>query len=323
MPSPRVIALVVTYNRLPHLQKTVARLLQANPAHLAGVLVVDNASADDTASWLAAQSDPRLQVLALAANSGGAGGFEAGMRHAMEHLSPDWLLLMDDDARPAADMFETFAARERESHEGWVAATYFPDGGICEMNRPVLNPFQSLGTFFAALIKGRAGYHVADAAYTAPEPTEVDGASFVGFFVARSAVERTGYPDGRLFIYGDDALYSIQLRRQGVRIGFDPALRFEHDCGTEMGTHPITPLWKVYYMYRNQLLVYRAAAGPVLFWPIVALKVFAWWRQGGHYGARRAIYRALLRRAVRDGVAGRRSASFEKVRDWAETGSNS
>ena len=96
------------------------------------------------------------------------------------------------------------------------------------MNRPVLNPFLSLRTFLTALIRGRAGYHVADAAYTAPGPTEVDGASFVGFLVARSAVARAGYPDGRLFIYGDDALYSLRLRRHGVRIGFDPG------CGLNM-----------------------------------------------------------------------------------------
>lgn len=323
MSDKRVIALVVTYNRLPHLKRTVARLLQADPAHLAGVLVVNNASTDGTNPWLAEQNDPRLHVLSLPFNSGGAGGFEAGMRHAMARLSPDWLLLMDDDARPAPDMLETFAARDRDSHEGWVAATYFPDGGICEMNRPVLNPFLSLKTFLVSLVKGRAGYHVTDAAYMAPRPTEVDGASFVGFFVARSAVERAGYPDGRLFIYGDDALYSIHLRRQGVRIGFDPGLRFEHDCGTEMGAHPIKPLWKVYYMYRNQLLVYRAAAGPVLFWPVLVLKALSWRRKARHYGTQQGIYLKLLRRALRDGRVGQRDVSFDQVRNWAETDSNS
>lgn len=317
MSSSRVIALVVTFNRLAHLQKTVARLLASSPDHLAGVLVVDNASTDGTGDWLDAQADPRLQVLRLDTNSGGAGGFEAGMRHAMSRLSPDWLLLMDDDARPAPDMLSRFHDRARDGYDGWVAATYFPGGGICEMNRPVLNPFLSLRTFLASLLRGRAGYHVGDDAYTAPGPSEVDGASFVGFFVSRGAMERTGYPDGRMFIYGDDALYSIHLRQAGGRIGFDPSLRFEHDCGTEMGTHPIVPLWKVYYMYRNQLLVYRAAAGPVLFWPAAALKALSWRRRARHYGPDRAVYLQLLRRALRDGMSGRLDAGFDEVRGWA------
>lgn len=322
MSSSRVIAIVVTYNRLEQLKRTVERLLQSRPEHLAALLVVDNASNDGTSEWLSGQDDPRLARLDLDTNSGGAGGFEAGMRHAMAEMAPDWLLLMDDDARPEPDTLARFHARDRQSHEGWVAATYFPGGTICEMNRPVLDPFSSVSRFLVALWKGRAGYHATDAAYRMTEPSDVDGASFVGFFVAAPAVTRTGFPDGRLFIYGDDALYSILLRRKGVRIGFDPNLRFEHDCGTEMGTHPIRPLWKVYYMYRNQLIVYRAAAGPILFWPVFVMKALIWRRKAMHYGAARDTYLSLWRRALRDGWSGGRDAQFDEVRRWAETGSN-
>ena len=318
MPKPRLVAVVVTYNRLAQLQTTVARLLEAAADDLAAVLVVDNASTDETSAWLADQSDARLHALRLDTNSGGAGGFEAGMRHAMAALDPNWLLLMDDDARPTPETLAQFQGQDRSGHDGWVAATHFPNGNICEMNRPALNPFSSLRTFVASLFKGRAGYHLGDAAYHADRIFEVDGASFVGFFVSRPVVEKIGYPDGQLFIYGDDALYSIRLRKAGFRIGFDPELRFEHDCGTEMGTHPIKPLWKVYYMYRNQLLTYRAAAGPVLFWPILALKLVNWRRRAGRYGADRATYLSLLRRALQDGIRGRRDASFDDVRRWAD-----
>lgn len=76
-PAPRLVAVVVTHNRLDHLQKTVGRLLDSPAADLDGLVVVDNASDDGTAAWLAAQSDPRLDVLRLAVNGGGAGGFEA------------------------------------------------------------------------------------------------------------------------------------------------------------------------------------------------------------------------------------------------------
>lgn len=318
MNTSRLIALVVTFNRLDHLQKTVAQLLEADMDHLAGVLVIDNASTDGTAAWLAAQTDDRLHVLSLPANIGGAGGFEAGMRHAMQHLDPDWLLLADDDARPAPGTLAAFHNVKRGSRGAWLAAVHFPDGGICEMNRPWVNPFWSVSGFFKTLTGGRGGFHIPDADYTAGTPRDVDGGSFVGLFVAKHVVAKAGFPDGRLFIYGDDVLYTLGLRQHGMTIGFDPALTYVHDCGTEMGAHPIVPLWKVYYMYRNQLLVYRAAAGPVLFWPVAALKVLGWRRQAHQYGAARATYLALLRRAVWDGIAGRRDASFDKVREWAK-----
>ncbi|MGJ8547352.1 MAG: glycosyltransferase [Sulfitobacter sp.] len=317
MKNPRLIALVVTFNRLAPLQKTLSTLLDTDPADLAGVLVINNASTDGTAEWLESQQDARLHLLHLAENTGGAGGFEAGMRHAVDQLDPDWLLLADDDARPAPGTLQAFHAKDRSSHEAWLAAVRFPDGDICEMNRPWINPFWSLSGFWAALRGGRGGFHIPDSDYDAPYPREVDGGSFVGLFVAKHALEKAGYPDGRLFIYGDDVLYTLGLRAGGGRIAFDPALAYVHDCGTEMGSHPIKPLWKVYYMYRNQLLVYRRAAGPVLFWPVAALKAFIWWRKSGRYGADRKIYQALLRRALCDGIKGRRGASFAQVREWA------
>lgn len=317
MKTSRLITLVVTFNRLDHLQKTVMQLLDAQADHLAGVLVIDNASTDGTGAWLAAQNDARLHVLTLPTNTGGAGGFEAGMRHAMQHLDPDWLLLADDDARPAPGALALFHDKDHGTHDAWLAAVTFPDGGICEMNRPWVNPFWSVGAFAKALTGGRGGFHIPDSDYRATAPRDVDGGSFVGLFVARKMVERAGYPDGRLFIYGDDVLYTLGLRKAGARIGFDPDLRYIHDCGTEMGAHPIAPLWKVYYMYRNQLLVYRRAAGPVLFWPVAALKAAIWRRHARHYGAQRGTYVMLWRRAVRDGIRGRRDARFDHVRRWA------
>jgi GT2 family glycosyltransferase len=70
----RLIAVVVTYNRLGKLQETVARLLDVPVDALEKVLVVNNASTDGTGDWLAAQRDPRLIVEHMSDNLGGAGG---------------------------------------------------------------------------------------------------------------------------------------------------------------------------------------------------------------------------------------------------------
>ncbi|MGR3484429.1 MAG: glycosyltransferase [Paracoccaceae bacterium] len=313
----RTFALVVTFDRLGSLKQTVARLLEAAPEHLAGVLVVDNASTDGTADWLAAQDDPRLSVLRLPSNVGGAGGFEAGMRHATQTLAFDWLVLMDDDARPDPGAMAAFAGADRTGADAWVSGVWHPGGPPCEMNRPILNPFGSWRAFAATALRGRDGFHVGNAAYGEGQPVRmVDGGSFVGLFVSRRAVELAGYPDGALFIYGDDALWCLGLRRAGGRVAFDPALRWEHAVGTEMGAHPIAPLWKVYFMYRNQLILYRRVAGPVAFWPIAALKALGWRRRAGAYGPDRAAYLTLWRRALRDGLRRRTGAGLSDVRAW-------
>lgn len=281
---------------------TLARLLDSPAALLTHVVVVDNASTDGTADWLRGQADPRVTVHRSDRNLGGAGGFEAGMRLAARRFDPDWLVVMDDDARPAPGALAAFHAAPRQAGAAWAAAVYHPDGRICEINRPSRNPFWHAGVFAAAARRGRAGFHIPDAAYAAGAPTPIDAASFVGLFVSRAALTRAGFPDGRLFIYGDDVLYTLTLRRAGGRIAFDPGLRFEHDYTTaRVHGAALHPLWKVYYHHRNLLLVYRRAAGPA-FAPVLGLILPKWLAAARHYGARRPAYLRLLRMAVADGL---------------------
>ncbi|MFY0312374.1 glycosyltransferase [Leisingera sp. D0M16] len=301
----RLVAVVVTHNRLDKLKVTLARLLESPGQELAAVVVADNASSDGTAEWLAAQEDPRLDICTSATNRGGAGGFEMGMRRAMEAHDPDWLVVMDDDARPTPGTLAAFHARPRPLDTALAAAVYFPDGRICEMNRPSVNPFWNPGVFLRTLMKARDGYHIPYSDYEAEAPRPIDLTSFVGLFLPHRMVAAAGYPDPGLFLYGDDVIYTLGLRRRGEKILFDPALPFEHDCSTFHNDRQrvFSPLWKVYYAYRNGLMMYRAAAGGLLFWPLLLVVAVKWRLTAGRYGAdERAAYLRLWRHAVRDGL---------------------
>jgi len=307
----RIAAVVVTFNRIAQLQQTVVRLLAEPIDH---VLVIDNGATDGSGDWLAAQTDPRLTIITSAQNSGGAGGFEVGMRQAMARFDPDWLVLMDDDARPMPGMIAAFRATDHGAAEAVAAAVHYPDGRICEMNRPSVNPFWHRQNFLRTLMgRGRMGFHVADADYDMAGERDVDAASFVGLFLSRKGVARGGFPDGQLFIYGDDVLYTLGLRRAGGQISFVPAIRFEHDCSTYEDDMRVTrPLWKVYYLHRNSLFVYRAASG--WFFPLVLLAVLPkWWLKSRAYGADRPAFQRLLRRGILDGLQGRRSRPHAEV----------
>lgn len=310
-------AVVVTYNRLAQLQVTVARLLAET---VDVIVVVDNASTDGTAGWLAAQGDPRLDVVTLGQNTGGAGGFEAGMARVRDTHDADWCVLMDDDARPEPGMLARFS---NAAPQGGVvaAAVFYPNGLLCEMNRPSRNPFWQFGLFFKTLIRGsRAGFHLADAAF-APEapPTPIDIASFVGYFVHRSVMTRTGLPEGGLFIYGDDVLYSLRVRRAGLPMVMMPAIRFEHDCGTMGQGFIYRPLWKIYYHCRNGVSIARQAAGPVIFPAALLWYVTLWARRGRHYeGHERRMYRRMMWLGLRHGVM-RRRGRYDPAHEMAAT----
>lgn len=318
-------AVVVTFNRLEQLQATVARFLESPAEDLAHLVVVDNASSDGTGAWLAAQmaaptAEARLTVVTLPTNTGGAGGFEAGMRHAHETFDPDWYLLTDDDGRPEPGALAAFQALDVRQWDAVAAAVYFPDGTICEMNRPSRNPFWHGREFLSTALRGggRNGFHISPAAYEADTGRPIDITSFVGFFISRDGVARAGYPDPGLFLYGDDGIYTLEFSRQGGRIGFEPGVRFEHDCSTFGAAQRgrFRPLWKVYYYHRNLLLLYRQAAG-WLFWPLMCLILPKWLLKVRHHKGERRVFFGLLAQAVQDGLRRRLGRSHAEVVEWS------
>ena len=325
-PSPvRLAALIVTHNRREKLELCLAHTLAQG---FDRVLVIDNASDDGTAAWLARQDDPRLEVLRLAENGGGAGGFAAGLARlagpgasrpdSQPDSQPDWIALFDDDAWPGPGAVAAFRARADGldpdcAGPGAIAAlgaaVLTPAGRPAELNRPALNPFWHIGTLLRSLAGGgREGFHLHEGDY-APEAPEraVDALSFVGFFLARGAVARAGLPDAGLFIYGDDTIYSLTLRRAGLGLRFCPAIRFVHDCGHALAPRPI---WKVYYLCRNGVRMARAAAGPWLFALALGWYLLAWTRKARLYPpAERRLYRRMMRAGLRDGLRGRGGAN--------------
>ncbi|TMV94131.1 glycosyltransferase [Thioclava sp. BHET1] len=317
--ATRLVAVVVTYNRLAQLKVTIARLLETAPETLHAVVVFDNASDDGTGAWLAAQDDPRLLVESSTSNLGGAGGFAGGMSLARERYDPDWMVVMDDDARPEPGALAAFQARDLSQWDALAAAVYFPDGRICEMNRPSRNPFSHGRAFWRTLRRGRNGFHLSPDAYDADHDTAIDVTSFVGFFISRRGVELAGLPDPGLFLYGDDGLYTLGLSTRGGRIAFTPDIRFEHDCSTFASSQRgrFHPLWKVYYYHRNLLLLYRMASG-WMFWPVLVIILPRWLIKARHHPGERLRFLGLIARAVRDGLLRRTGTPHRKVLSWAQ-----
>ncbi len=303
MPS-NLVAVIVTFNRLDKLKDTVARSLDKG---FYRVVVVDNCSTDGTSEWLEGLDSPQLVVLRNASNLGGAGGFHRGFEYVTEHVpEAQWLVCYDDDAWPANDVVGEFEKLDIAEDVGSLAAAvYLPEGGISEMNRPSRNPFWHLRHFLGTASRGREGFHVSDSDYHSAQPIDADASSFVGCFIRVSLIRegRIGMPRSELFIYADDLIYLLELRRAGFRHWFAPSICFAHDCQTLMDQRDLyRPMWKVYYTYRNRLEVYRIASG--WFYPLILLvKVPSFLLNYRHYEPHeKKKYLQVTLRAVWDGV---------------------
>jgi rhamnopyranosyl-N-acetylglucosaminyl-diphospho-decaprenol beta-1,3/1,4-galactofuranosyltransferase len=109
-----VQAVVVAYNRRDLLNEALAAIsTQSRP--LDAVHVVDNASTDSTSEMVEAQF-PDVRLHTLTTNTGGAGGFAAGLAYALSG-GADLVWLMDDDTVPTATALEELLTA-RESFAG-------------------------------------------------------------------------------------------------------------------------------------------------------------------------------------------------------------
>jgi rhamnopyranosyl-N-acetylglucosaminyl-diphospho-decaprenol beta-1,3/1,4-galactofuranosyltransferase len=194
---PRVVATVLTRNRAELLRQALAAVLaQDHPVER--VIVVDNASTDGTLAMLA-EEFPDVTVMALAENTGSAGGFyeaiAAGLR-----AGADWLWLLDDDAvaRPTA-LAELVAALDRLNGPSPPALlcsrVEWRDGTQHLMNRPVTR---------------RRGDRELVAAMT-DGVLPVRAATWVSLLLSREAVERAGMPLRHFFYQADDIEYTARI----------------------------------------------------------------------------------------------------------------
>lgn len=114
----RVTVVLVTFNRLEKL-KIALSCYEKQTYKIEKIIIVDNCSTDGTIDflkkWLDSKTNFDKEVVYLSENTGGAGGFGAGMEHALNlvnsmQLKTDWILVSDDDAFPNDDAIEKMIA---------------------------------------------------------------------------------------------------------------------------------------------------------------------------------------------------------------------
>ncbi|MEI2811223.1 MAG: glycosyltransferase family 2 protein [Nocardioides sp.] len=243
--AERVAVAVVTYNRA-HLLPLMLDGLAAQTRRPDAVIVIDNASTDQTPEILAARADLPLQVVRLAENTGGSGGFHEGMRLAYEQ-GFDRVWLMDDDVVPAPDCLRVMLGYDlpclmatREDRQGVLmelSATEF------DLRTPWLPKPKRASV--ASSFETRADM---------PELVGLDVVAFEGFLVQRRVIEAIGLPDRSFFIFYDDADFALRARRAGFPIYAvrDALIVRQIDFSQQ---HDLSS-WKGRFMYRNLFVVH-------------------------------------------------------------------
>lgn len=232
-------AVVVTYNRIELLKQCIAHL--QNQTVPVDIIVIDNASTDGTSDLFAAPDD-NLFYFNTGANLGGAGGFNYGMRKAVE-MGYKFVWVMDDDTMPSDDAHEKLieADKELNGEYGWLSSlVLWTDGTPCNMNIQKITKWKKLDDF--------------------NKKAEIQYASFVSLFIKGITIRKYGLPYKDFFIWGDDWEYTRRISKS-EKSYYIPNSIAKHLCKDNNGSNITIAdkdnLARYGYSYRNDVVVYR------------------------------------------------------------------
>ncbi len=202
----RFFLVITTFNRAGYLGDLLDSVAALEPAP-DGVIVVNNASTDETVSVIESATE-RLAALAtpipviahtLAENSGGAGGFSAGVQRALAE-GAQWMWLMDDDVTCVPGAVGAFGPW-MDKYDAIVGRRYDAEG----------EPFfwqNNFNTFLGFPLPVRGNV------FATSNEFATNVGCFEGMLLHADAARSVGLPDPRFFLNWDDTIYGWQVSLQ-------------------------------------------------------------------------------------------------------------
>ncbi|GAB3283926.1 hypothetical protein GCM10027449_27440 [Sinomonas notoginsengisoli] len=239
--APRVVAVVVSYNRRELLERSLAALAAGDHTPDA-LVVVDNASTDSSPEYLAGLTFPfAYELVRLNHNTGGAGGFAAGMAAALARHAPDLLWIMDDDTVPLTGTLAE-AVRLWNAYPETDKPAFIASRVVWTDSRD--HPMNTMRDRWDASYQDRdyAARHRARA---------VRSASFVSLFVDAAAVRAHGLPVADFFLWNDDFEFTARLARHRLALASVDSVVEHHTKVYDSFTADVGPRFR--FEVRNKI----------------------------------------------------------------------
>jgi GT2 family glycosyltransferase len=217
--------IIVSFNAARDLAACLASLRAAPPAVPHDVIVVDNASRDESVA--AARAVPGVTVMPLDRNAGFAAANNIGIRASGGEL----ILLLNSDTLVPAGAIDRLVERFEADPSIGVAGPRLVDGE----GRPEL----SFGRMISPLNELRQQRLSADwiARETGREQI-VDWVSGACLLVRRRDAEAAGLLDERFFLYTEDVDFCHAIRQLGRKVLFTPVATVTHLRGRSRASQP-------------------------------------------------------------------------------------
>jgi N-acetylglucosaminyl-diphospho-decaprenol L-rhamnosyltransferase len=250
-----VTAVVVTYNSARHIGACLDALGRAlKPFRSSTIIVVDNASTDDTLS-IVAESGTDAMVVPLLTNRGYAAGINTGIA-AGRATGP--VVVLNPDCAVAPDCIERLCDALLLDGVGIAVPRFVSDDGTTQHSlrrEPTV-----LRAWGDALIGGTRAGRFPATGETVLDParydhdTDVDWATGAAWAISPRCRNSLGGWDESFFLYSEETDYALRARDAGFRVRYVAGAYCLHHGG-ESNASP--PLWALLTVNRVRLFARR------------------------------------------------------------------
>ena len=247
---PDVSIVIVNYNQRDYTAHCIDSILATPPNAGYGIVLVDNASSDGSADWLA-ERYPGVKLIRSRVNGGIAGGNNLGIRAG----SGKYVLLLNNDTIVLPGSIDRVVAFLNEHPEAAGVG-----GQLLNPDRTFQGGFYDFPSF-AKLILIDSKLPSILWPYYPSHPAgrqvrQVDWISTAFMLFRREALEQVGCVDEEFFIYSDESDLQYRLKKAGWKIYYLPDVKTIH-----FGGKSLTPWRRRRLVYRGYLLFFKKHYG--------------------------------------------------------------
>jgi len=242
--QPLVSIITINWNSTAVTCEFLHSFKEQNTYQNVEIIVVDNASKQNPGQALTSVY-PAIKIITNATNLGFSGGNNAGILQA----KGEYIFIVNNDTEFTPGLIEALLkVFELFPDTGIVSPKfhYFFEKGIIEYAgyKPV-NIFTGRNSMIGSREKDEGQYN------TIKETQYAHGG---GMMVSRKVIEEVGLMPEQFFLYYEELDWSVQVKKKGFKIYFQPAALLYHK--ESMSTGKMSPL-KTFYLTRNRILFMR------------------------------------------------------------------
>ena len=242
MTEPRVSPVIVNY-RTPDLTlKCVDSILRMEVATADDIVVVENASPDDSRERLQRALPAGVNLIVSPRNGGFGAGVNLGVRAALREFA---LVLNPDTYFEDRSLGAALAEFDRDAEVGIVGLNLvYPDGARQYSARrfyallDVVGRRLPLGRYWP--LKPRIDRHLMVSAWLSGAPFAAEWVMGTGFLIRRALFEHIGGMDEAYFLYMEDVDLCARVWQTGYRVVCVPAARLVHDHQRSSASGPFS-----------------------------------------------------------------------------------